>query len=286
MSGAVLVGPSRTLPRLGIAVGCVALFLVFCLVRFPFASFRGPLQARLADLTGAEVQIGSLDGAPGLGLVGLRLRDLRVAWPDGRQLVLDAARMRPAWSLSWLRGRPALHLDLRGPQGRVVGTLWPDAAQPGFDGSLEEVALDAVGGLHEAARELALQGTLSGDVAIRRLPDGIEGTLSLRAREGAFAPPGSPLAVPFESLRADARFGPATGLALDEVLLAGPLVSGTLRGQVGPGVPLEEAPIDLEVQLDRIDPGVQQMARGLGLGRPVAGTPIRVQGTLSDPLVR
>jgi type II secretion system protein N len=272
--------------RIALVVGCIALFLLFCAVRFPYGRFRVPLETQLERATGAEIEIGSLRGRPGPALVTLVAAPVHVDFEDGRSLALESAAVRPAWSLSWLRGAPALHVDVRAAAGRVRGTLWADAAAPGFAGRLDDVDLSVLAGFVPALGEVDLQGRVDADLGLWLGAGGPRGELSLHARDGSLTPPGVPVAVPFQTLQAEAHRAEEGPLELARVSLDGPLLSGSLHGTIGPAPAPADAPLDLEVAIDRIDPALAAVAGPRGARRAAAGASLRIGGTLGEPVVR
>ena len=141
---------SRRLRSIGIPLACLVLVLVFLLVLFPYGRFRDVAVSRLAEATGASVSLDDLGGGLSIGGPALVATNLRFRWPDGGELLLERARVRPAWSFSWLRGQPALHLKLKGPAGRAAGTVrnGPDL---GFAGRVRGVELSLLPLEHLAA---------------------------------------------------------------------------------------------------------------------------------------
>jgi type II secretion system protein N len=278
-------GPVFRYAVLGLACGLLLVF--FMVLRFPYDKFRQPLAARLSIATGAEVTIGTLRGRPSVGLIRIDAAPLSIRWPDGRSIELTRVALRPAWSPSWLLGTPALQVDFEGLPGRLAGTVWPDAEAPAFRGRLEEVDLDALpGGAAAIAERYALQGRLGAEIDLAIGEGGADGEVRFEARDGAFAPPEAGLAIPFETLRGVLAFEPGAGARIDSIDLDGPLGGATLTGTVGPGPSLDTAPLDLEIAVRGIDPGVQAALSGLGLRMAGDGNRLLLGGTLGAPRPR
>jgi type II secretion system protein N len=271
---------------LAIGLGCALLTAVFFVVRFPVDRFRSALVGPLAAATGAETTIGSLSARPGLGGLTLVGAPVALAWPGGARVVLERVALRPAWSLSWLRGRPALHVDLRAPSGGLAGTLWPDPLA--FDGELEDVALATLPPeLLVLFEGLALTGELDADVSLARGDAGLAGEVELSVADGSFSAPGSPLAVPFESLEGSLRLGGAGTVEVRSLKLEGPMVSGEATGEIGAAPDLASAPLSLTGELRVTDPGLRSTLPSLGLTPDANGrVPLQLRGTVGAPIAQ
>jgi hypothetical protein len=162
----------RRLPRglvtIALPVASLALVVIFVLILFPYGRFHDILIARLAQATGASVSLDALEGGLSVGGPSLLARNLLLRWPDRRDLLLERARMRPAWSFSWFRGQPALHLEMAGPAGRLAGTVWPT---PGlaFAGRARAIQLSLLP-LDHLADPLPVLGRLDAEIDLRTGP--------------------------------------------------------------------------------------------------------------------
>jgi len=132
------------IPRPVVFVGGPLLYLLllafFVFLRFPYDRLADRVEAAVQAASGMEVVIGEL--GPHLGLLGpgFEARDVSLMPAQGGRIPLEHLRLRPAWSLSWLRGVPAVHVDALGEMGRIAGAFaLGDGGPSGFDGSLEGV---------------------------------------------------------------------------------------------------------------------------------------------------
>jgi type II secretion system protein N len=266
-----------------IGVACALLTLFFFAVRFPYDLFRASLVAQLAALSGAEVEIGAISGGLSLGGLALVAEPVSLRWPDS-SLALESAAIRPAWSLSWLRGRPALYADLRAPEGRVDGTFWPGES-PAFAGRIEGVALERLPSRVLAAAEgFALTGRLDADVDLAFENGALGGSLEVDVRDGAFAPPGSPLSVPFERFQAALDVDPKGTLEIQSASLEGPMLEGSVAGRIGVSA---DPTLDLQLQIRVADPNLRSTVAPLGVSLDGDGrASMRLQGTASNPILR
>jgi type II secretion system protein N len=271
-----------------IALACVLVTALFFALRFPYGRFRALLAAQLAAATGAVVDLGEISG--GLGPSGLTLRAAPVVlrWPAGERLELEAAALRPAWSLSWLRGRPALHVDLQGQAGEVSGTLWPGPPLA-IAGRVRDLALEALPpDLLAYAEGFALTGRLDADADLATGDGGaLGGELELEVRDGSASAPGAPIAVPFERLTAALSLEDGGLLRVRSAALEGPMVEGSAEGQLGPAPDWTQAPMDLRLDLRVADPSLRGVLAPLGIRLDGEGKGrLRLHGTLSAPELR
>lgn len=258
---------------------CLLLVLVFFLAQFPYARLRAPLARAASDALGAQVTIGSLHGGP----TGLRLEQVRVRPSGSPAWEVARVRLRPALSLAWLKGIPALALRAEAWGAHLDGTALLDAEAPGFDGQvrgLDPAALPP--GL--LADEPPWIGAVDLDADLVQGAAGPEGWLVLRGREGALTIPGLPFALPYDRLEGRARLG-SEGVQLEAFELEGPMLSGSAQGRLGAGPPTQ-APLDLELTLRRAVPDVRDLLRGLGVPLDADGrVRLRIGGTLQAPVV-
>jgi len=279
----------RRLPRrlvsIGLPLASLALVLLFLLIVFPYGRFREIAVARLALATGASVSMDDLDGGPSLGGPSLSAKNLLLRWPDRGELLLERVRVRPAWSFSWLRGEPALHLKMRGPAGSASGTVWqkPDLA---FAGRVRGVQLSLLP-LRHLADPLPILGRLDAEIDLRRDPGGLIGSTRFECQDGSIALPQLPFAIPFQRARGEVDRAESGIIEVRAFELAGPMLSLTAQGSIAPSPRLEQGALDLEGELAVPDPAMQQMVQPFGIRFDPAGTArIRVSGTLSRPVLR
>ena len=296
MPAGASLGPQRAaaaaeprLPRgllwIGVPLAGLVLIVFFVFLRFPFERFRESLAFQAGRALGAEVSIGSLETAFGLAGPGFVAHDVVVAWPDGGRAAVTRAAVRPAWSLAWLGGTPALHVDADADVGRIAGAITLGGA-PGFDGRLEGVALARLP-LARFAGGASLEGALDLDADLRMGETGPVGEARFEARDGSLAGPNLPIAIPYETLRGGLRFGEDGSLAFEDVSLEGPMISGTLSGGTGPGPSPWLAPLDLAVHLEARDRNLHPALRSAGVPlRPDGSVDFKLGGNLSAPVIR
>jgi type II secretion system protein N len=266
-------------------LACLILTLAFTAALFPWERYRSGVAAWLGAALGARVEVTNVDA--GLGLAGpvIEAGPLRATWPDGSVVDVERARVRPAWSLSWLRGVPAVHLDVDGSSGNVEGTL-RGGSEASFVGALEGVDLERIP-LDALLGEAPLTGRLDAQLDLSSHAGAWAGEVRFEARDGSLATAALPLAVPFETLTGALVLAEAGSVELRDVALAGPMVAMSARGTVGPGLDPAQAPLALQVDLEVADPNLRPAVASAGIpldGRGRAN--LQVSGTLGAPLLR
>jgi type II secretion system protein N len=264
---------------------CLVLTLGFALALFPVERLQGPVRGALASATGAEVALGEI--RMGLGPTGpaLRSRAVVLRWPaSGELLEIADARVRPAWSLSWLRGRSAWHLDFSGEAGRIAGTLWPEG--PAFSGRTDDLDLSAL------PRALVgdvppLAGRLDATVSLYTSEAGVlHGELSLTAQDGTLFLPDTPVAIPYADLRASLSRASDGATTLRALRLEGPMLTLDGQGTLGAGLDAARAPLALDLTIHRIDPLLAPLLQTVGIrAQPGLESVLRITGTLERPVV-
>jgi type II secretion system protein N len=265
----------------------MALTLAFALLLFPWSRFEGAVTRELAAATGARVEIGALETGLGWGGPALVTRELSLRWPDGTRFDLDRAALRPAWSLSWLRGDAALHVDLLSAEmGHVVGTVWP-AGGPAFDGTARELDLEALPRAWMGGRGAPVAGRVDADLDLAA-PDGrIRGHVRFDSRDGLLVLPDSPIAIPYTRLQGELERSQAGETTVHQLDLEGPMISLAGTGTLGAAPAFEHSPLDLEVTLRGVDQVLQGWIRPLGVSLDASGNGrFRVGGTIDRPRLR
>jgi hypothetical protein len=222
---------------------------------------------------------------PALQLAGLALEgtQLRVAFPNRSPQQIDRALIRPAWSLSWLAGEPAFHVELESPSGSADGTLrWNDV-------------VSWVGTIRDARPELppiadwipigGFEGALAATLDVSMGETGLEGLVEFEIRDGSTSMPGFSAPLPFENLTATVSLGGDAYVKLTSLSFEGPLASGSGSGKIGRAEPLEKAPIGFEFQVD-IKPELVRSVRGGAKIKKDGTALVKISGTVTEPKVR
>lgn len=284
-----IAAPFPLLPRsrlrrvLVLVAAYLALTGVFVCARFPVDRLTPQIAATASAATGAQVEIADLELDLIALLPALHARDVAVTTPGGTRLRLDRMRVRPAWSLSWLRGAPALVLSLRAGTGRVDGTLRLGRT-PGFSGDFEQLDLRLLPAAVLADYGLSLDGQLGGELDLRLGELGPEGDLTLHAADGSLALPGLPIGMPFERIDAEATLGGEQLARIASLVVDGPMISLDASGTVGRGPAPALAPLALQGRLQVRDPALRTLVgdAGVALG-PDGAADLAIGGTLAAP---
>jgi type II secretion system protein N len=261
-------------------IGAVTLLLlVFLAARFPYERLLPPVLEAARAASGAEIEVADLGLGLGLGGPQVVASGVRLRWPGTSELALAAVRVRPAWSLAWLTGTPVWHVDTSGPPGAFRG----EVAQDRVSGEWREVDTDAlpwalVGSL------APVHGRVSGEVDLARSDGAWRGSAQISGTEGSVDLPGLPVAIPFVAIEAQLEVAPDL-VTLSGGRLQGPLVTANVDGTASAdGASFASWPLDLEVDIEQVDPALRGYLGPLGI--PVDGSGrarVRVTGTLAAP---
>lgn len=273
----------RGLVRIALPLASLILVVVFILVLFPYGRFQDVLTAQLARATGASVSLDSLEGGPSIGGPSLRAVNLRLRWPDRGEVLLERAGLRPAWSLSWLRGEPAFHVKAEGPAGSLAGTVWPGEG-PAFAGRVGAIDLSLLP-LDRLADPFPVLGEVDAGIDLRAGPNGPSGKVRFEAREGSLALPQVPFGIPFEEAHGELERSASGAVTVREFELSGPMLSAAAEGEIAASRRPEDAALDLELDLVVAEPPLRMLIEPYGVRFGPDGTAhVRVSGSVSRPV--
>jgi type II secretion system protein N len=277
-------GLSGVRRALAIGAAAVALTSFFLVAGFPYDSLAPRAAAAIESATGAHVAIGRLDVVFAWFVPQLKASDVDVTWPGGQHASFQRLRVRPAWSLSWLGGQPALVVALRSQLGDLDGTVVGGAA-PSFDGALRNVSL-ALLPLQDLAAGTQLDGRVDAQVDVQMAEAGPQGTVHFDAKQGSLTLPLLPIGLPFDTLRGDVVLGGEMLAKLSAFNLAGPLVGLTASGTIGHSPALPLSPLALSARIEAREPAVRSMLQSQGIALDASGAAaVEISGTLGDPQV-
>jgi type II secretion system protein N len=242
--------------------------VVAAIAFFPFERLAPALAARIEAETRIAATIEALDARLGSRGPQLEASGVSLRWPTGETLALDSLRVRAARPLSWLRGVPAAYVEVRAAFGACDGTISRDA----LAGTLAAFDLSALPAAWFGEQGAPLAGPVDAAFELTKLAGQWSGTLELAGREGSLQPPGSPIAIPYETLTSALRLDAVGTLHLDALALEGPMVSASAKGEVAAGYagPASGA-ISIEAEIARLDPTLAPALAAYGIALDPAG---------------
>ena len=277
----------RWLIRLSYPVAAAFLTLFFIVIGFPYDRLAVRLGQEAESALDLRLRIGELSPHIGLGGLGITASEVLAKSPDGPTIVIQELVMRPAWSLAWLRGQPAIYLDLTSDMGDASGIVTTANEGP-WQGRLEGVRLDALP--LEIVEELGMDGSLDATFDLRRGPPEqggqLEGRMDFELRNGSFSSEGLPLALPLERLQGHLDFGGESYVTLTDVSLEGPLLEGTLEGGVGHAQTLASQSLAIDLAFRVRDDSLAGMLGGLSSPGADGLHRLQVTGTIAEPTIR
>ena len=277
----------RWLQVIGYPAAATVLTAFFVFLGFPYDLLALRL-SNAAESLDVRLRIGELSPYIGLAGLGLSATEVVAGAPGGRSVVIERLVLRPAWSFAWMRGMPAIHIDVASEIGGGAGTVIVGATG-GFDGRLEALRIADLP--IEMLEVVGIDGVLDADVDLHAADadagGGLVGKVAFELREGTLSAEGLPIALPFDRLHGSLHFGEeAAWLKMSGVQLEGPLLAGTIEGEVGQASTGADRPLALQVAYVVRDEGLAGMFRSFGQPAEDGSTRLSVSGTLAKPGIR
>jgi hypothetical protein len=267
-----------------LVAGCIVLTLASAIVQFPAERLAPSIETAVAQGTGAEVTFGALSS--GLSFTGPALvaSDVELRWPARPATIIDRLRVRPAFSLDWLFGRPTIHVEAEGAFGAFAGNL--SAAR--IEGELDAVDLMQIHTAWWEPGDPPLTGPVDASFDLAWATGTPVGSLELESREGAVTVPDLPVALPYSELSVTAELPAEGAWTLEAFRLDGPMGSAAGSGTLGAGgANWTAAPVDLEVSLSQAKPMVRDALASIGARLdPEGNGSFRITGSLQRPTLR
>jgi hypothetical protein len=205
--------------------------------------------------------------------------------PDRAPQPIDLALIRPAWSMSWLAGDPALHVELESPAGIAQGTLhWNGVTS--WAGTLRD-ARPELSPISDWIPTGRIEGLLDATLDVSMTELGPEGTVEFNVRDGSLFMPGLPTApLKFESLTGEVSIGGDAYAKLVSLRFDGPFATGTGSGKIGRAARLDQAPIDFEFDFV-VQPEPARAVNASGVPVQPGGEALaKISGTVAKPKIR
>ena len=275
---------SFPLGRLGIALACAFLTLLFLVIGFPYELVGQRLVDSVNQASGVQLEMDDLGPYLSLQGPGLQASHVSLKVADGTRWQLNRARIRPAWSTSWFRLEPAIHLEIDAEMGRIEGTL-TTGDTPGFDGVFSDVDLARLP-LDAFLPGAEFKGILNAEIDLQRVDGVVQGLLVLGATQGLLAGDLFPMPLPFDSLEGEFSFGGDSMLEVTKFDFQSPLLTAQLAGSLGMASSFAVAPLDLRLELQPKS-GMNKILQSAGIRSKRSGKiTLRIQGTVANPKIR
>lgn len=278
----------KALPRplrvFGIPLAGIFFVSLFVYLGFPFDKLGNRIATEIQRTSGVRVEFRKLSPRLRFAGPGIEASAVRATFPGGDAFAFERVQLRPAWSLSWLRGDPAVYAEVTSAFGNAEGMLVLGGST-GWYGDLESVAVGRLP-LAKLITLATLDGLVDARIDVRMGEEGPEGEASFVAKNGSLGISRFPVEIPFETLTAELRFGDDAFVAIQRFDLEGPMVSGAITGSVLRAARFEQAPLRLEANLET-KANVRSAMKGAGIRLDRNGTAkVRITGTVSQPNVR
>jgi type II secretion system protein N len=259
------------------------LFLLFLHLGFPYDRLAGVVAGQVGRVTQSQIEIAELAPRLSLGGPGLEATGVTAVTRSGARIQFEHAFLRPAWSLAWLKGNPAVYVDLEGTLGAAKGIA--TLRVPGFRGELHGIELAHLP-FGAALPGGSLRGLADLELDLALGEAGPEGSSGFEVANGALGLPGLPMQIPFTKLVGELRLGGDNLAELSKLELEGPLVSARANGTLGHAARVEAAELKLELDLTA-QPGLRAPLQAAGIALAADGTAkLQVTGTPGRPQIR
>ncbi len=275
---------SFPLGRFGIALGCALLTLLFLGIGFPYELLGQRLVDSVNQASGVQLEMDDLGPYLSLAGPGFQASHVSLKVADGTRWQLNRARIRPAWSTSWLRLDSAVHLEIDAEMGRIEGTL-TTGDTPGFDGVLSNVDLARLP-LDAFVPGVDFKGMLDAEIDLQRVDGVVQGLVVFGATQGLLAGDLFPTPIPFESLEGEFSLGGDSMVEVTKFDLQSPLLTAQLAGSLGMASSFAMAPLHLRLELETKS-GMNKLLQRVGIRSKRKGkTTLRIEGTVANPKIR
>jgi len=268
--------------RVPLVVLGIVLTSIFFLASLPWHALRETLARTFEAKLGCPIELGTvsisfLGPFPALGIFDSYLK------PTGREPIrIELLRIRPAFAPSWLRGNPAIRIQVRSSLGHGISTVLLGEPR-GAKGSVQDVDFTQLRSL-ELPFPVPVDGIGNANFNVLLRPNGVDGGLSLVARKGMLRIPQIPFPIGFDQLQAVLHFKGRDGIEILSLAFEG---SGALVHAHGDLVadPQHRSPLraNLLVEAQLHERGLWPLAQRIGLSVGPDGS---AQFVLSGPLTR
>lgn len=273
------------LSKAAVVLLALSLVLVFIVLLFPWDTVARRLEYEIGRASGSGVTISEL--APALTARGmvLRARDVTVQHPAVDSVRITALEVAPRPSRSWLSGDPALRIWADTELGLADGVL-ELGDSPAYIGQVSGVELSRLP-LRLEATGISLSGELSADANVALNPNGtLQGRVDFKSPSLVVQTSQLPIAIPFTRADGTLEILESGATQIESVELEGPIVNGSLSGEIGLVHHSQSPPVDLQADFQILDRMLQQIAPSAGFPIDAKGkASVQIRGTLDQPQV-
>ena len=273
----------QTFSKPVLVAAVVGLVLFFIVLLFPWDSLARRVAWEISTASGGHVTISTL--APAITTRGpvLRARNVVIEHPAVDHLRLSELEIAPRQFLGWLTGTPSLRVWTTTELGEIDGVLRLGEST-GFVGNLSRVELARLP-LRLDASDVNLDGQLDGTADITLDPAGtLRGRMTFHSTSLVVTSGLLPIALAFEKAEGVIVILESGATRIEALRVESEILEGDLSGEIGLAHHSQSPPIDLNVDLRILDPGLRQLAPAAGI--PISDTgqlKLRVRGTLDAP---
>ena len=276
----------RRLPSIPIYVAvpiAILLIVAFIAMLFPWDSVARRIAHDIAIASGSKIRIGEL--RPALTARGpvLAAHALDVEHPAVERVHIRTLEIAPRWSTSWFGAEPTLRFWADSELAVIDGVLRLGES-PTFTGEVSEVEIERLP-LRLDATGLQIFGRIAADADVALDPRGImTGHVDFESPELTIQSDRLPLAIPFTRATGVIEMLPNGATRIESIQLEGHVIEGRLSGDIAMAHRSQSPPIDLEAEVQVIQPDLRRMAPSAGIELSAEGkASVRLRGTLDAP---
>jgi len=268
-----------------VAFAGFVIFLFFVVTGFPYDRLAEYIAVEVERASGLRLTIGDLGPTLHPQGPGIRARNVDIEGDRANPHVyhVDRATLRAAWSTSWLRGQPAVHAEIAGPLGVVIGT-YTMGPEFGLEGVLEDIDLEAPP-IREMLPNVYLTGRGGGALNVKQTLSGPQGWVRFELAEGSVAFGDFPLAIPYESIAGSMLLGDESYLTIEDLTIKGPLFSAEVEGSVESAERFADATLNITIQIQaESDLQIPLASAGVRFDKDGSAR-VRISGTTIQPVI-
>lgn len=258
---------------------------LFIALLFPWDAVARRLAFEIGAASGARVSLDDLSPAWTKRGPVLRASSVVIEHPSVQRLRVSTMEVAPRFGASWLKGEPRLRVFADSELGVVDGVLVLGRA-PAFDGKVKRVAIERLP-LRLAAAGMKVAGELGAKADVALDPGGtLRGRVEFDSPSLRFESGLIPRPLVFSRASGSLSILENGATRIEQLALEGDQVRGTLSGEIGLVHRSQPPPLDLQADLEIVDPQLRTLASAAGLPvGPDGRASVSIQGTAALPLI-